>query len=58
MLSSLRLVQKCENMAIGTRRTDQLDTRYAQKLALTTPTSGRSVGVIDLWTEATEFSLV
>jgi len=32
---------------------------YPQKLALTSPTGGgRSVGIVRVWTKATEFSLV
>jgi hypothetical protein len=35
------------------------DTLYPQKLALTSPTSGsRSVGIVRLWTKATEFVFV
>jgi hypothetical protein len=35
------------------------DTLYPQKVALTSPKiGGRSVGIIRLWTEAVEFSLV
>jgi hypothetical protein len=39
-----------DNTAVGIRHTD------LQKLALTSPTSGgRSVGIVRLWTQATEF---
>ena len=45
--------------AVGTRCADHVTPLYPQKLALTSPTGGgRSVGIVRLWTKATEFSLV
>jgi hypothetical protein len=54
-----------ESVGLGNRKYGRIDpsrwprdTRYPQKLALTSPTSGgRSVGIIRMRTEATEFSL-
>ena len=44
--------------AVGTRCADHVTPLYPQKLALTWPTGGdRSVGIVRLWTKATEFSL-
>jgi hypothetical protein len=49
-------VQKTEIMAAGIRCADHTTPLYPQKLALTSPTSGgRSVGVLDSQTTATEF---
>jgi len=43
--------------AVGTRCADHVT--HPQKLALTSPTGGgRSVGIVRMWTKATEFSLV
>ena len=45
--------------AVGTRCADHVTPLYAQKLVLTSPTGGgRSVGIVRVQTEATEFSLV
>ena len=46
--------------AVGTRCADHVTPLYPQKkLALTSPTGGgRSVGIVRVRTEATEFSLV
>ena len=45
--------------AAGTRCADHVTPLYPQKLALTSPTGGgRSVGIVRVWTKATEFSLV
>jgi hypothetical protein len=45
--------------AVGTRCADHATPLYPQKLALTSTTcSGRSVGIVSLWTKATNFSLV
>jgi len=44
---------------VGTRCADHVTPVYPQKLALTSPTGGgRSVGIVRVRTEATEFSLV
>jgi len=44
---------------VGTRCADHVTPLYPQKLALTSPTGGgRSVGIVRLRTEATEFNLV
>jgi hypothetical protein len=52
-------VWKTENTAIGIRHADHVAPLYPQKLALTSPTSGgRSVGIVRLQIQATEFSLV
>jgi len=41
---------------VGTRCGDHVTPLYPQKLALTSPTGGgRSVGIVRLWTKATEF---
>ena len=46
-------------MAVGTRCADHVTPFYPQKLALTSPTGGgRSVGIVRLWTKATEFSFL
>jgi hypothetical protein len=46
-------------MAIGIHHADHMAPFYPQKLALTSPTSsGRSVGIVRSWTQATEFSLI
>ena len=43
--------------AVGTRCSDHVTPLYPQKLALTWPTGGgRSVGIVRVRTEATEFS--
>ena len=43
--------------AVGTRCADHVTPLYPQKLALTSPTGGgRSVGIVRVWTKATEFS--
>ena len=43
--------------AVGTRCADHVTLLYPQKLALTSPTGGgRSVGIVRVRTEATEFS--
>ena len=43
--------------AVGTRCADHMTPLYPQKLALTSPTGGgRSVGIVRVRTEATEFS--
>jgi hypothetical protein len=45
-----------ENTAVGIRHADHVAPLYAQKLALTSPTSGgHSVGVVRSRTQATEF---
>jgi len=45
--------------AVGTLCADHVTPLYPQKLALTSPTGGgRSVGIVRVWTKATEFSLV
>ena len=46
--------------AVGTRCADHVTPLYPQKLALTSPTGGRSVGIVHVRTKATEvsFSLV
>ena len=45
--------------AVGTRCADHVTPLYPQKLTLTSPTGGgRSVGIVRVWTKATEFSLV
>jgi hypothetical protein len=47
-----------ENREYGIRNPSRLPHRtlYPQKLALTSPTSGgRSVGIVRLWTQATEY---
>jgi hypothetical protein len=45
-------------MAVGIHYADHT-WHHPQKLALTSPTSGgRSVGIVRLWPQATEFSLV
>ena len=42
--------------AVGTRCADHVTPLYQKKLALTSPTgSGRSVGIVRMWTKATEF---
>ena len=43
---------------MGTRCADHVTPLYPQKLALTSPTGGRSVGIVRSRTKATEFSLV
>jgi hypothetical protein len=59
MKSSGFRFRKPRLMAVGIRCADQATPLYPQKLALTSPTSGRhSVGVVHLRTKATEFSLV
>jgi len=41
---------------VGTRCADHVTPLYPQKLALTSPTGGgRSVGIVRVWTKATEF---
>ena len=41
--------------AVGTRCADHVKPFYPQKLALTSPTGGgRSVGIVRVWTKATE----
>jgi len=41
---------------VGTRCADHVTPLYPQKLALISPTGGgRSVGIVRLWTKATEF---
>jgi hypothetical protein len=50
-------VWKTEIEGLGNSLRSPRSTLYPQKLALTSPTSGgRSVGIVRLWTEATEFS--
>ena len=45
--------------AVGTRCADHVTPLYPQKFALTSPTGGgRSVGIVQVRTKATEFSLV
>ena len=45
--------------AVGTRCADHVTSLYPQKLALTSPTGGsRSVGIVRVRTEATEFSFL
>jgi len=40
---------------VGTRCADHVTPLYPQKLALTSPTGGgRSVGIVRVWTKATE----
>jgi hypothetical protein len=42
---------------VGIRCADQAKPSICKKLALTSPTSGgRSVGIVRLWTKATEFT--
>jgi len=44
---------------VGTRCADHVTPLYPQKLALTSPTGGgRSVGIVRMRTEATEFSFI
>jgi hypothetical protein len=48
-----------EIMAVGIRRTDHVTPLYAQKLALTSPTSGgRSVGMVRSRTKTTELLVI
>jgi hypothetical protein len=59
LLLFLNIYSGLENRQYG--RGDPLrwprDTLYPQKLALTSPISGgRSVGIVRLWTKATEFA--
>jgi hypothetical protein len=44
---------------MGTRCADHVTPLYPQKLALTLPTGGgHSVGIVHLWTKATEFRVL
>ena len=46
-------------MAVGTRCADHVTPLYPQKSALTSPTGGgRSVGIVHVRTEATEFNFL
>jgi hypothetical protein len=52
-------VKKAKIMALEIRRADNTTPLYPKKLALTWPTSGgRSVGIVRLRTETTEFVFI
>jgi hypothetical protein len=52
-------VYKAENTAVGIRRAEQATSSILKMSTLTSPTSGsRSVGIVRLRTQATEFAVV
>jgi hypothetical protein len=55
----LNQVYKSENTTLGIRHADHVTPSFRKKLALTSLTSGgRSVGIVRLQTEATEYYTV